>query len=212
MIRIVLILCLLIYSSCKKSDLNGHFHGRITYECNGSAVKGLRVYIVWVDLHDDRHTLKEGRTDNSGYYSINDVITHPGSLDYFELVTTGDIDSPPFYFISNRGWTKNFSAKNDQEDFQIDLAIPSNSYISFHIKNNNPFDDNDLFNLKPADMNGYYAWHWQGDSIDSVLNITVPPVDTYFYEYSFTKNGIENTVQDSLTGLCNDSSFVNIFY
>ena len=211
MIRIALIFLLLIYSSCQKSDLHGHYHGRITYECDGSPVKGIKVNIYWIDFHSDTHMLKEARTDNSGYYSMDDVIAHSGSLDYYELVTTKDIDSPPFYFIPDRGWTKKFSP-DDKEDIQIDLSIPSNSFISFHIKNNNPYDQNDVFNLKQLDMNGYYAWQWQGESIDSILNITVAPVDTFIYVYSFIKSGLEHTVQDSVTGLCNDSNLVNIFY
>lgn len=197
--------------SCKKSDIEANFHGRVTYACDASPVKGLKVYVKWVGLHEE-YTIQEARTDGNGYYSFISKVSRPESLDEYRLVTTGEIDPKPYYFIEG-GWSQSLRTNDDAEDIRIDIAIPSDAFFNLHVKNANPYDANDVLHyVKNVSESGNLLGPLYGSTIDTTIVRRIDPIEMLMLEYKFTKNDVETIVNDSLLNFCNDTVYAEIFY
>ncbi len=203
-----------IFSSCgKESPLHATFHGRVTYSCDGSPVKGMEVYIVR-NSYLDRYIVGYATTDENGYYQLQTKVKREGVLDYYELVTTSKISPKPDYFII-AGFTKNYSTDDDNKSVTIDISIPAYQVVKFHIKNTNPFDDNDVFILS----NVQYDYSSQGPlqlfgmQVDTMVRGYGTQSEPFPYTYQFIKNGIDSLVSNSIIPVgCFNEPVIDIFY
>jgi hypothetical protein len=99
----------------------------------------------------------------------------------------------------------------------MNTTIASYRLINFHIRNDQPFDNDDIFYgvqqiySNPTHYGNLVSEDLTGTTVDTTLmGRTV--FDTVRYVYTFKKNGILNTVTDSLIGVCNDTVLVDLFY
>lgn len=208
-------------SSCHKDfPIQVTFHGKVTYQCDGSPVKGLKVEIVrgFDTGREGNSHVGDAITDGNGQYYLDTKVEREGSFRYYELITTGYIDPKPPYFIV-QGIVEKYRGE-DLEDVEINTSIPSYRILRFHIKNISPVDSSDLF--KGIDQVIYYYSNpvhsnlcnvnLSGESIDTTIIIPSEASDTLHYEYYFKKNGQEFAVNDSVLTICNDTLFRDIFY
>jgi len=205
-----LCIILLVVSSCKKKE-DVTFHGKVTL-CDGSPVANIQIDILRNygpnSGSEKRDYIGETYTDANGEYLLNMEVSLPGSSGWYwvNLVTTD-------YLFFNEIQSDN-SDKND--DIKTDFIMFRGSTAKCHIKNVSPINDNDVLDSLTYFKNSLerhmpIVYNLVGAPVDTtiIVNITSKKVDL---EYTFTKNGISTTRNDTLTPACGDTAYMDIVY
>jgi len=201
---------ILIFSSCSKNNRNVHFHGRVTYICNGSPVTNTEVLISIDDGKPNTGPIAVTTTDNNGYYSV--------------MVEVGEVSNFKQYVIDA---TQEFGPANGEAyntsngtDILTNVNCFMHVVFSFHVKNIFPVNSNDQFDTLYMQNPGYDS-NWvvyignplTGMFIDQIINTKtniVGPTEKILY-YT-TKNGIGAWKDTTIQLPCTDTTRVNIFY
>ena len=216
LVAMVIFIC-----GCKKPVRTNKvtFHGRVTYNCDSSGVKGLVVNIIGYFNSDSYHyeTICSATTDANGYYTKQCEVELNSGLMFYQLATTGQIDPKPIYFWEQGIVYSPYDTASEVDDnISIDASIPFWQVINFHIKNANPHDGSDIFYGVREVLNGYDNLHlsenFQGMNVDTTVLGKANKRNPFCFRYTFRKNGIDTTVDDSLTVTCFDVPSVDIFY
>ena len=213
----------IFFFSCGKTSFDASFHGHVTYECDGSPVKGLLVNVKWIGSHSsDSYIVGSARTNDNGYYFFDAEVKRPASAsnDSYEIITTGDqVPHEPYFIVT--GNKKSINTEEKSDNVQIDIQISSYRLCSFHIKNVNPADTSDTFIAisdvfsfdKPYNyMHPGWSGNLRGENVDTTVVLATLPTDILDYNYYYKRNGNQYQVQATTTALCNDTVFNNIFY
>ena len=201
-----------IFCSCTKKRTI-HFHGRITYKCDGSAVKNITISIIRLYDAGSHHSENIGQTttDNNGYYSLVADVSETGSFEGYH------------------GYSENFNlsggSENTSTDVLMDFPISNIAHLSFHIKNISPFNNSDLLDtlavtIYPTSLDypsmslvGNHSMNLVGTNIDTILSSNLNNDNPYYYfYYSSFKKGIRMDKFDSIPAVCFDTTRINVFY
>jgi len=188
--HIPLTICFIVVSlnSCKKVPINATFHGRITYACDGSPVIGMRVdiYRFFDTGREDNSQVGSAVTDQNGYYQLEEKVKQEGSFRYYQLWTTGDISPKPPYFIT---YGQNEESYSNDDNIEINASVNSYRLVTFHIKNDQPFDSTDIFYGITAITENYWIVQddLEGENVDTTITVAKTVSDTLIYQYHYKK-------------------------
>ena len=220
---IILILLLIALASCKKIS-NVHFHGHIINGCSGMPAANIQfgIYRYYDTGTMNAENIGTAITDIDGNYELIADVSTKGKFYYYFVQTLGL--AGPFVSITH---TENATA--DSKDVLMDGVAYKNEPFSFHIKNTNPFDNNDSFDyLAYHDLN-FNGWgtiirdstfhsdsqyhNLKGEFVDFIYSRDFSNTQPDFYfKYTFTKNGITVDKYDTVHISCFSTTSVDIFY
>jgi hypothetical protein len=207
----------LFLSSCKKSH-EVHFHGNVTYKCNGLPASGIKIQIYEAEESASDHSsgvVGEGTTDTDGNYSFIVSVTNEGSNSGY-----GIQQAPPYgqghgVFEANN----NPGSQDGNSDVQLNGIATTAGNIICHIINSNPYDNNDSFSLD-------FAWHvtstsgsfkniisnLKGTNVDTIITLIGTSDYNNVIKYYSTKNSnyVEN--KDTVVAGCLADKNIDIFY
>ena len=210
-LKALLFISFIFLFGCKKGPYSAHFHGRITFQCDGRPVKGLHVIIHQVSPHLESG-VGSAITDGDGYFSFQDDVTIDRSYDYFTLDTFGQIDDtiPP---IPQGGELAHSGSHS--EDVELNAEIKAVQQVQFHLVNSIPFDNNDNFILiKQLDqIHSIYLYTNLIGVVDTVLLFSGIESSPFTYEYQFVKNDDTLSIRDSIfISSCYTIPVIDILY
>ena len=211
-IFIAVIFFLSLDSCTKPHDV--HFHGNVTYECNGLPAAGVNVLIYEKEESPSDNSsgvLGEGTTDNNGNYSFTTSVTNRGSNSGYGIY--GAIDQPEFV----GGVYSTNSQSSDDRDGDVTLNGIANvkGNLICHIKNVNPYNDYDSFSLDFHSGSHPYVSvisNLIGSDVDTTITLVGWTNIESVIKYYSTKNG--SYVEDNKTVLaeCFQDKLIDIFY
>jgi hypothetical protein len=187
--------------SCTKTETR-HFHGRVYY-CDNTpkANTSITIYREFDTGMEYAEAVGGCITDANGYYSFIAEVKLKGSLKYYK------IDIGHFGCINN----------HEQQDIEINCELSFKKNYLFHIKNIQPFNNNDTFDsllIIPGSDTSFFQFvcgNLNGQNIDTIINISTN--NLWRIKTSFTKNGIRTANIDTLDiPNCKDTLITNIFY
>ena len=214
---IILMLFSCTLASCSKIR-NVHFHGHIINGCRGTPVANIQINI-YRDYDNGTEQVEQigaATTNSDGYYELTADVSSGKGFKYYYIFTSG---------VSI---THTENATNDSKDVLMDGTVSSNEPFNFHIKNTNPFDNNDSFNslaylndsnhwwpiIIDSTFNGDPQYHnLKGESVDFIYYDSLANSQPdYYFAYSYTKNGTTAYKYDTVHMSCLDITEVDIFY
>jgi len=201
---LLVIMSLLFYSCTKKTSV--HFHGRVVYQCNGQPFRNGNLQIIrgYDDgtYHDD--VIGNGTTDNAGNYSLIIDVSQKGSFRGYVLL----LENAPYNTSSAIG-----GSNNNVQDVLMNGVVGSFNFIKLHIKNTTPYDNYDMFDTLKSSVSFPFVLRLRGMNVDTTITLGDNSSASYFYyNYSFTKNGITSYKSDSVLELCMDTAKADLFY
>lgn len=207
-ITLSLTLILLIFSSCKKEDLNFKFTGKITSSNNGSNIANAEVKIYVKNLGNAQEYL-EGTTksDNSGNYEL--------SIERSKYETVSIVVSKSNYFTVSNSYSIDDLTTSD--DNQINQSLSPQSWTKFILKNVGTSNANDVLKIQkvsgktdcdhccdngtkfyygaidtvvycPNDGDTYMKFYWWAEgssSLNSVDSVYNTPFDTTSFNIEY---------------------------
>lgn len=209
-IRKLFCLCIfsIAFSSCTKKE-NVLFHGRVAL-CDGTPLPNMQVSITrdYYKGHDDKQSIGSTITGADGFYALNEDVELPGKSGWYRVMLS---DTLHLYLETNQ---TDPSDKNS--NIQTDFILRNPYVAKCHIKNVSPSNDNDVFDSLTYYENALYrhipiVYNLGGTSVDTTLIISIR-AEKVDLEYTYTKNGITITKNDTLTPACSDTAYMDIFY
>ncbi len=191
-------------TSCKK-DRNlekrtqTFIEGHIVNSITGDSIPGARVEL-WEDdrggsliIEDYDRKLGETKTDEKGYFKIHFLCSNVkayGIIPYKENYTN-------YNTVTNVNCSRT--------SYQSGIRLMPFSWLRIHIKNINPFDDNDSL---------YYYYHFSlvGQNIDTVFYRTFAADAVQVNKWNVTKNGQTTSHYAINTCSPHDTCSLNIYY
>ena len=201
----------ILVSSCKSEDWwfeNTRIVGKVTDYCNGQPIPNVTIQLFrgskGVKTGTDYQYLKSCYTDANGFYEIK-----------FSAIPKQEYS---FLLDDSREtfeWQVTNIHKGKEQEINIPVKIYYEPQLYLTVKNNSPFDNNDLLSIvfqNPAfytSNNLYNPWNITGQNINFNLKLNVPfsYCDPQLVKFNWTvrKNNITNSFSDSV--LCYAASY-----
>ena len=224
--KFLILILVILFSSCKKTIRDVHFHGKITYRCVSDPPVSNMNFNIIRDYEKDgekSQTITNLTTGIDGSYNTEADVDDIGKFIAYHLVPIERHDN--LSFISDR-----VNVGGEAQDVAINATVRIAGPFSFHIKNVSPYDINDSFdnlsfhpdgftpdtytlvlsdstvsNLHGTDVDLYYK-------VDRFLNVANYSTLVYYFKYMYTKNSISYEEYDTIQTSCFDTTYVDIFY
>jgi hypothetical protein len=209
-ISVYLFLIIVVLASCRKSINNVHFRGRVLLSCNGQPAKNIQlaIYVDYDNGSSGSDEVCSTTTDNDGNYSVIADVSYKGGIDEYKLNN--------LYYSDSIFRIDGYQNGTNSKDILMDGTAYIREYITFHIKNVNPNNGNDILNdlrcgNSLLDQTGNLEFI--GQNIDTTFSKYVNIDGRYItFSYRVFKGAGWVSHSDSVQTVCYDNTLVEIFY